>query len=237
MGYRAEPWELGTFWNRDEFRTTGFDPARVPEFLAEAQRRYEGRPFSIDVSGRRADAALGPALVAAGCAADWCELYLAHVGKPPEPRATPGATFAPVDEATLRDACATRLRSFANSEDPPNPERLRLEIENRGAELTGFGRGMLASVGDEVAAVIFWYDEPEGHDPFVFLLGTRLPFRGRALAERLLADRVREAYAAGRRTVLLSVLETNAPALSIYRRLGFRDEVNWQRRYLWEPGD
>lgn len=235
MGYTAERRELGTFWDRDHIRTLGFDAARVPELLAEARSCYGGRPVWIHVSGREVDRRLGPALIAAGCKADASEFYLAHVGAAPAARPTGDATFEPVDESSLREACDTRLRAFANSEEPPDPADVQLQIEQRRPELASIGRGFLARVGEEPASVLFCYDDPDAKEVFVFLLGTRLPFRGRALAERLLAERVEQAYARGCRTTLISVLESNAPALSIYRRLGFTDVVNWRRGYLYTP--
>jgi len=235
MGYRAERRELGTFWAHDEVRTLGFDAARVPELLAEARSYYAGRPFWIQVSGREADQRLGPALLEAGCEADASEFYLAHVGTAPSARSIGDATIDRVDESSLRGACETRLRAFANNEAPPDPALLRRELEMRRSELSEVGRGFLARVNGEPASVLFCYDDPDAREVFVFLLGTRLPFRGRGLAERLLVERVQHAYARGCRTTLISVLESNAPALSIYRRLGFRDVVHWRRRYRYTP--
>jgi ribosomal protein S18 acetylase RimI-like enzyme len=56
------------------------------------------------------------------------------------------------------------------------------------------------------------------------------------LAEHPLAECVRLAYARAWRATLINVFESNAPAIAIYRRLGFRDVVVWRRGSVYPPG-
>jgi ribosomal protein S18 acetylase RimI-like enzyme len=87
-------------------------------------------------------------------------------------------------------------------------------------------------VDGEPAAVIGWYEEPK--DRFVFQLGTRVPFRMRGVARRLLCDAVAEGYDRGCRSVLLNTDVDDTP-IRLYQRMGFTDEVYWTQEYILNP--
>jgi ribosomal-protein-alanine N-acetyltransferase len=61
-------------------------------------------------------------------------------------------------------------------------------------------------------------------------LGLSVEARGRGLGRRLLLEGMREAAATGRRRLMLAVDEANAPALGLYRGLGF---VNVSHKSAW----
>jgi GNAT superfamily N-acetyltransferase len=130
-------------------------------------------------------------------------------------------------EASLAEWSTTKLQGFANSEAAPDPQRLAREVALRRAEIAGEGRFLLARSGRAAASIIGLY---EGEDRHVFLLATRIPFRNRGIARWLLTHVIAEAYAAGRRSVLINCDPDDTP-IRLYRRLGFTDEVYWRRRY------
>jgi ribosomal protein S18 acetylase RimI-like enzyme len=89
----------------------------------------------------------------------------------------------------------------------------------------GQGRFLLARVAGEPASVVGFY---EGEDRFVHHLATRVPFRRRGIASRLLKEVL--AGASGCRSTIISAAEKGRP-VGLYRSLGFTDEVYWRREY------
>jgi hypothetical protein len=147
MGYVAEPRRWGTYWNNAQVYTSGFPVAELAAFLADLHAYYAGQthPIYLYVDNPWADAELGLALRRAGWQPDAPELYLAHVGSVAPSREVPGLEIWPVLEANLGQFAATRLRAVSESEEAPDPSQLRAEITRRGQELSGTGRGMVAS--------------------------------------------------------------------------------------------
>jgi ribosomal protein S18 acetylase RimI-like enzyme len=86
---------------------------------------------------------------------------------------------------------------------------------------------MLGRLEGEPAGIIGWY---EGEDRHIFLLATRVPFRKRGIGRYLLCAALRDAYARGARSVIISADPDDTP-VQLYRRLGFTDEVYWRDRY------
>ena len=93
--------------------------------------------------------------------------------------------------------------------------------------MVGQGRFLLARVVGEPASVVAFY---EGEDRFVHHLATRVPFRGRGIASRLLWVVLMGARARGCRSTIISAAENGRP-VGLYRSLGFTDEVYWRREY------
>ena len=204
----------------------------MPALLADLRAFYGDGPATIMLDDRGMEATLGPALVAAGCVPRAAQTYLVHVGPVPEVRPVPGVTLEPVTEATIVEWSVAKLKGFANSEEEPDPERLRTEVLLREAELPEIGRFLLARVGREAASIMAWY---EGEDRLIFLLATRVPFRNHGIARRLLTDLLADTYARGCRSILISCDPADTP-IQLYRRLGFTDEVYWRRAYEVPPG-
>jgi ribosomal protein S18 acetylase RimI-like enzyme len=230
MGYQAERTPWGTYWNTGHVYTAGFPPDRVKEFLADARRYYGHRPVFINIDDADTDSELGPALIEAGCSRGKADIFLAHVG--PVARFTPlqGLQMKLVSESNFPEFAETRLRAFADSEEEPDGDRLRDEIDRRRAELAGSGRGMLARFQGEPAGVMWWYDE--GGDVWILYLATRMPFRGRGIGRRLLSQCLVDSYDRGCRSVMINVETHNTRAIRLYLHLGFRDQIHWRRRYL-----
>ena len=229
MGYHAEKRRWGTYWNIGQVYTPGVPAEHVQVFLADVREYYGPRPVCINVDSREVDATLGPVLCAAGCAPDTTDIFLAHVGSVPHCAAPEGVTIEPVTASNLREFADTRLKAFANTEEPLPEEAVRDESAQRQAELPGVGRGWLARLQSEPAGIIWWYDDPQ--DLWVLWLGVRLPFRRQGIGRWLLCTRLGEAYGRGCRSVMLNVRTENVEAMRLYHRLGFRDEIYWRQRY------
>lgn len=145
-------------------------------------------------------------------------MYLAHVGDFPP---TVDVEVAEADSSTIEDFARAKILAFADSEEEPDRSTLDAEIAMRRAELRGDGRGVVARVGTKTAAMCAYYS---GDDYFVFLLGTRVPYRRRGIASALLRHVVDEARAAGARSVVINARAGGRPE-ALYGSLGFSDEV------------
>lgn len=232
MGYVAEPRRWGTYWSNAQVYTSGFPVNELEPFLADLRTYYADQPEPIHlyVDNPWADAELGPALRHAGWAAAVPELYLAHVGSVAPPPEVPGLEIWPVHESNLGQFAATRLRACGDSEEAPDPCRVKAEIARRARELSGTGRGLLAKISGQPVAVIWWQEE--FLDIWVNQLATRVPFRRQGIASELLRQCTEDAYDRGHKSVVLNVVSDNVAARRLYHRLGFRDEVYWCRRYV-----
>ena len=88
------------------------------------------------------------------------------------------------------------------------------------AEMRGDGRCLLTRVDGQVASICAYYD---GDDYFVFLLATRVPYRHRGLARKLLQHVLHEGRDA--RSVIINAQEGGRPE-ALYRSMGFTDVVH-----------
>lgn len=229
MDYLMEERPFGLYWNTAEVSVRGVGAGQVGEFLADVKAYYAQRPVLIYVDDREADAALGPALCAAGCEPADTEVFLAHVGPVGTAARRPDLAFEPVTQANLYDFEVARLKGFAESEDEPAVGELYAQFSRRRAEMTRGGGGMLARAGGEAASTVWWYER--GGDIIVLFMATRLPFRRQGIGEALLVHAVERAYGRGSRSVMINVLVENSRAYRLYQRLGFTDEIYWRRRY------
>jgi GNAT superfamily N-acetyltransferase len=123
----------------------------------------------------------------------------------------------------------TERKGFADSEAEPDPEVLGQRLTLRKAEMAGQGRFLLARVAGEPASVVVAFYE--GEDRYVHHLATRVPFRRRGIASRLLEDVLAGALERGCRSTIISAAENGLPAGS----LGFTDEIYWRREYKHVP--
>lgn len=237
MGYHVERRRFGSYRHHIEDPDAGLiiveavTTEEVPEFLADASSYFDNRPVNIWLDDKDKDAALGPALVAAGAAMDKANTHLAHVGPRPEPVQLSGIIVERVNPDTLLDYALVKLKGFANSEDAPPVEDVEQELAVRSRELASLGRFLIARVGDEPAAILGYYD---GSDRLIFNLATRTPFRMRNIARHLLCQVVADSYDHACRSVVINTDPDDTP-IQWYRRLGFTDEVYWRRNYRFEP--
>ena len=237
MGFYVQQRRFGFYQRQKDTgrvrATVGHLPAEdVPTFL-EDLREYSGEEEIIfHVDDRELDDRLGPVLLASGCTADVAEVFLAHTGKMPTPASEPGnLSVEAVTGDTIEEAMRTERKGFADSEAEPDPEELRQRLTLRKAEMSGRGRFLLARVAGEPASVVAFY---EGEDRYVHHLATRVPFRRRGLASRLLEDVLAGALERGCRSTIISAAENGLPA-DLYRSLAFTDEIYWRREYKHVP--
>jgi GNAT superfamily N-acetyltransferase len=199
----------------------------VPEFIEDARRYFDGGSVGISVDDPRRDAEIGPALVAAGFERGSAWSHLAHVGPIPAAPPVAGLTIEALAAGNLDEFSVAKLKGFANDEAEPSVERLAHEIVFHRVVMTGDERGLLARIEREPAAVLGYY---EGTDRHVSILSTRLPFRGRGIARQLLRHQLLDAHARGCRSVVIGADQDDTP-IQLYHRLGFTDEVYWNRGY------
>jgi len=237
LGYHVERRRFGVYRRHAGQPNSGLivvksvAPNEVPEFLADARSYFDNRPVAIWIDDKDADAVLGPALVAAGCAIEKANVHLAHIGPRPQRVERSGITIDVVTEDTVMDYAIVKLKGFANSEDEPNVVDLEEELAIRRRELASIGRFLIARIGDVPAAVLGYY---EGDDRLIFNLATRTPFRMKGIAMHLLSGVIADSYDRGCRSVIINTDPSGTP-IRWYRRLGFTDEVYWRRGYRLEP--
>ena len=84
---------------------------------------------------------------------------------------------------------------------------------------------LVAEIGDELAAAVVVVDDPPWDDvppgPFVIDLFTGDAHRGRGIGRALMTQAMHACAMAGARRMMLRVESSNAPALALYRSLGF----------------
>jgi GNAT superfamily N-acetyltransferase len=200
----------------------------VEALVAEAEATMASDSLTLEVDDRTSAADLGPALEVMGFRPGTAAVHLAYLGGlaatalgPPRLR----INDVPPDRSALHEWATVKCQAFADSEAPPAAEDLEGELIVRRAEMAGQGRALAARVDGECVAIAGFY---EGDDRFVFVLGTRVPFRHLGIGRALLAHVVQDPGTSARRSVLINADEGGRPE-ALYRRLGFRDEVHWRR--------
>ena len=205
----------------------------VPTFLQDL-REYSGEDeIKFHVDDRKLDERIGPVLVESGCTPDVAEVFLAHTGGMPVLASeAENLSVEAVNGDTIEEAVRAERKGFADSEAEPDEEGLRRRLTLCRAEMGGQGRYLLARVAGEPASVLGFY---EGEDRFVHHLATRVPFRRRGIASRLLTEVLAGARDRGCRSTIINAAENGRPE-GLYRSLGFTDEIYWRREYRHVPG-
>lgn len=205
------------------------EPAEVPAALAAVRNACRASNYLVMVDDRERTARLDLSLREHGCVYHESTTYLALTGPMVSPAPGPDRLeIAVVGASDLETWARVKVRSFDDSEDVPAAEAVAAEVALRLDELP-IAECQLAMLDGEPVAVLAHYP---GEDDLVFILGTRLPYRHRGIAQALLA---RWATApAGRRSLMINATEGGAPE-ALYRRLGFTDEVFWYSKYDYRP--
>jgi GNAT superfamily N-acetyltransferase len=236
-GYHVEYRRFGFYRRHAEHPDSGLiiiETLRVDEvseFLADASSYFDNRPVHLGFEDKNLDRTRGPSLVAAGCAIDNANTYLAHVGPRPDRVQLPRVTVEPVTADTLMDYVRVKLKGFANSEDDPPGKNIDEELSVRKPEFESIGRFLIARIGDDPAAILGFY---EGSDRLIFNLATRTPFRMKGIARQLLCQVIADSCDQGCRSVIINTDPADTP-IQWYNRLGFTDEVYWRRGYRFDP--
>jgi ribosomal protein S18 acetylase RimI-like enzyme len=235
-GNTAEVRGWGTYWRHAQVHLSHLAVTGIDAFLADLQDYFQDAetPVRIYLNDRKLDTVLGPVLCAAGCRREGQEVFLVHVGAVPGGERVMGLHVQPVETQNLSQLVEAQLRAYANAEEPPDLARYEAELSRRYTEL-GAGGGLLATMDEEPAAMLWWQEAPR--DIWINALGVRVPFRHRGVAQYLLRQSLAMAYGRGFRSVVLNAATDNADALRLCHRMGFGDEVYWQSCYLWKRTD
>lgn len=210
------------------------DATALAAGLAEVRERYRTAAAAVEVwiEGRSAADRHHAALVNAGCELQARTVYLALTeprrASPPPPE---GLEIEVVTPSTVPEWVAVQAQGFASNEDPPAPATVARDVELRRVELDDVGRLWLARLDGEAVAGLAFYD---GDDRLVNSLACRVPFRGRGIAQALLAAFIDDTTARGCRSALINADADDWP-VQLYRRMGFTDEVLFHARYTWRP--
>src|SRR5918993_1957006 len=159
----------------------------VGTLIAEAEEIVGGDPLSLELDDRATAAAIGPKLEAIGFQPGTAAVHLAYLGGlEPTGHGPAGLRISAVlpDGPALQEWGTVKLQAFADSEAPPADDALAAELDVRRAEMAGQGRALVARVEGEPVAVAGFY---EADDRFIFVLGTRVPFRRLGIGRALLA--------------------------------------------------
>jgi hypothetical protein len=205
------------------------DPAQVPAALSAVREACTASSFLILVDDRDRSARLDAALRQHGCAYEYSTTYLALTGPFISPAPEPdGLAVTGIGASGLETWARVKAQSFADTEDDPAPEEIAAEVARRLDELP-VSEYQLGTQGGEPVAVLAHYP---GDDDLVYILGTRVPYRHRGIAQAMLARWV--TASAGSRSLMINATDGGAPA-ALYRRLGFTDEVYWYSKFEFNP--
>lgn len=232
MGYTAEERWFGVLRGN-----TGFDfasvtlaslrPDQVAAMTAEVAEVRGRARVTLQVPSDAYSDELHRALVDDGWEADVTQTHLAHVGPLPDVVEPDGFGLEQVGDDGLEAFSRVKIMGFASSEDEPTREQIEHEVSVRRAEAGGEPGSAIATVDTEPAGIVAWYG---GDDAMIFLVATRVPFRGRGVASASIRRVLEERYASGCRSVLING-DADGHPVEIYRSLGFTDEVYREHRY------
>jgi len=137
----------------------------------------------------------------------------------------------PVAECTAAEVAEAFTRSFEGYVVPLRFTPQAYERRFRGEDLDPYASRVYEKDGAPAGVMLI---ARRGWTCRVAGMGIVPELRGGGVGRRVLAAAIAEARARGERTLLLEVIEGNAPAVALYTKLGFRS----RRRlvgFRWEP--
>ncbi len=201
-------------------------PEDVAPALADLAFREPASATTLWVDDPARDVLLRGALEAAGYRTTTATTHLALVGAIAAEAGPDGLVLEQVGPDRLEEWASVKLRCFGDTEDEPRAEQLAAEVRLRSGEAS-MAAHHLALLDGEPVGVLAYY---EGQDQLVFNLGTRVPFRHRAIAQSVLARWAAACEAAACRSAIINAHVGGRPE-ALYRRIGFVDEVYWYQTY------
>lgn len=141
----------------------------------------------------------------------------------PEPeRSVPGTTLRPFEEDDADAVIAVNARAFADH--PEQGAMDRADFDRRRAEAWFDPAGLFVAVREGEVVGFHWTKIEDGIGE-VYVVGVDPDAHGGGLGTALTARGIRHLWAQGIDTVDLYVEGDNAPALAVYRRLGFEQHA------------
>jgi ribosomal protein S18 acetylase RimI-like enzyme len=137
----------------------------------------------------------------------------------------------PVAECTSAEVAAAFTRSFEGYVVPLRFTPEAYERRFRGEDLDPYASRVYERDGAPAGVVLI---TRRGWTSRVAAMGIAPELRGAGLGRQVMAAAIAEARARGERTMILEVIDGNAPAVALYEKLGFSP----RRRlvgYEWEP--
>jgi ribosomal protein S18 acetylase RimI-like enzyme len=144
--------------------------------------------------------------------------------------APPALTSRPVAECTAAEVAAALGRAFAGYIVPLNFTAEAYERRFRAEDLDPYASRVYEWEGAAAGVMLI---ARRGWSSRIAAMGLAPELRGGGVGRRLLGETIAEAWARGERTMVLEVIEGNAPAVALYTKLGFQP----RRRlvgYRWE---
>jgi GNAT superfamily N-acetyltransferase len=204
------------------------DDASLCDAIAEIKSTFEGGEVEVWVEGRHRTAQMHESLTSAGCTLRSRTVYLALAGGLRVASCPEELQIEEVPEERLGEWVTAQHMGSANSEVVPMAEALSRQLDVRRVELRDVGSLWLARLDGVVVSTLGFH---EGADRLVNSLATRVPWRGRGIAQALLAALASDSEGRGCRSVLINADEDDWP-VTLYRRMGFSDEVLLHGRYV-----
>lgn len=132
-------------------------------------------------------------------------------------------TIEPMTTKTLPRVAALEAASFST---PWSESSIRSELDNEWAIW------LVAMEGDALAGYLGVQYGPDGGD--ILTIATDPAFRGRGVAKQLIAAMTETLKQKGLQWLTLEVRPSNASALGLYEKMGFR-QVGRRKRYYTNP--
>ncbi|MCX5115590.1 GNAT family N-acetyltransferase [Micromonospora sp. NBC_00362] len=158
------------------------------------------------------------------------DLVLAVPDEPPAPALPPGLVLTPVDERYDELARLAHNEAYADSPAAVRPDQRTWPQHATGhprflPDLSCLALAEADRSDNPVAAFLFALADGSTDTPTAILhcLGTRAPWRRSGLATAMISRVLHRASSAGVRQLRLKVTDSNQPALTLYRKLGFAE--------------
>lgn len=234
LGFIVRKRKYGFYRQNNKFSMKGqvllqnLTPDQVEDFLKDLRNYYKDNSVQIFIDEDDLERQLRNNLIKNNCVKASENIYLAYTGDVPKEVMGLEFDIEPVEEKNIKDYVYTKLKGFANNEDEPSKEE---ELAIRTCELRSIGCFFIARIHQEPVATIAWYRNTRF--PLIYSLATRVPFRNRGIAQLLIRKVILDSLNKGCKTVVINVDSQN-PAVRLYKKLGFTDEVLRRHEYTWK---
>lgn len=99
---------------------------QISDFFNDLKSYYNNNSVRIYIDKNDLEKKFRNTLIKNGCVKNSENIFLAYVGDAPENVVEPNLDIELVDEKTLADYVYTKIKGFANSEDEPSKEKVKV---------------------------------------------------------------------------------------------------------------